>query len=234
MKSWFVDRLGRNLLDVIPNINLPVDQNGNPLKPPFPLDPLPAPAPPTPVPPQTLPPPPPPGPIDPPPRIGRRESSSRVAISTWPWPLPPFGMPPGIPPWPPAGTAPVQPSPIPVPSPSPVPVVSGVSGTTSPMAYTHAEQIPYNPYDPQQETTLLPIMTKSPRAVQEAQWSLWALPPATRLRVAAVIPTAKEIVDTTISLWNTGRPDLRGTVSGVELSKQTSDGSLYEEDRDNP
>ena len=103
------------------------------------------------------------------------------------------------------------------------------------MEYTHAEQIPFNPYDPQQEMTLLPIMSKSPRAVQEAQWSLWALPPATRVRVAAVIPTAKDIVETTIHLWNTGRPDLRGTVSGIELTKQTSDGSLYEEeDRDDP
>lgn len=83
-----------------------------------------------------------------------------------------------------------------------------------------------NDDDPDQDMTLLPIMVKSPNAVREAQWSLYALSPKARANVIPLLPLAAEIVETTINLTNAGRPDLRGTVSGIERTAQTASGGM--------
>lgn len=226
MRSWFTDGLGRNTLEVIPNANYPVDRDGNPINPPRPTPPVP-PKPPSSAP-APLPVPAPTGPV----KSSGTSSTSRISTVGWPWPLPPFPHPPQIPSWPPAGPvpapppAPVPPNPPappgpitpPGPGPHPVPIPSFPE-------VSHQEPIPYNPFDPDQDVTLLPIMTKTPKAVGEAQWALYALTPATRVRVSAILPIAKEIVDTTITAWNTGRPDLRGTASGVSQDNQTQFGT---------
>lgn len=72
---------------------------------------------------------------------------------------------------------------------------------------------------------LLPILVKSPNAVKEATWSLYALSPRARANLIPILPLAADIVETTIDQWNAGRPDLRGTVSGIERDAQTADGS---------
>ncbi len=89
-----------------------------------------------------------------------------------------------------------------------------------------------NPDDPDQDMTLLPMMVKSPNAVREAQWSLYALSPRARANVIPLLPLAAEIVDTTITVYNAGRPDLRGTVSGIERTAQTASGEMMSQHDD--